>query len=68
MRNKRRGGEDMDKVEYLRELLKIDEHHDRAVLLLEEAEYHYLQALAKIDRIKKELQECQDETENSLLR
>jgi hypothetical protein len=55
----------MNKVEYVRELLKIDEHHDAANRLLDELEYHYREALSKIDRIKKELEGCQKETECS---
>lgn len=60
-----RGGNKMKKVEYVRELLKVDEHRERAIRCLEEFQYHQDEAMKRIAYLQEDLQRWQREIESS---
>lgn len=60
----RKGG-GMKNIDYVRELLKIDEYRERSVRLLEEFNRCQEEAQKRIQLMQKELEKWQKESENS---
>jgi len=65
MCKQKKGGEDMEKIEYVRELLKVDEHRERAIRCLEEFMYHQEQAMEKLGHLQKDFKRWSEEQKNS---